>query len=87
MISVITLAEREDEIRLVDGAFGEVYLMINDLPMSSCCGCTVSRNSDSCQSKAPSADAGQEASVEHASESYTGKCSSCTSFQFVMECM
>lgn len=33
MFSTITLAESEEEIRLVDDAFGKVCLMINDLSM------------------------------------------------------
>jgi len=33
MFSVVTLAESEEEIRLVDDAFGKVCLMINDLSM------------------------------------------------------
>jgi hypothetical protein len=33
MFSMITLAESEEEIRLVDDAFGKVCLMINDLSM------------------------------------------------------
>jgi hypothetical protein len=33
MFSMITLAESEEEIRLVDDAFGKVCMMINDLSM------------------------------------------------------
>lgn len=33
MFSTITLAESEEEIRLVDDAFGKVCMMINDLSM------------------------------------------------------
>jgi integrator complex subunit 4 len=36
MFNIITLAESEEEIRLVDDAFGKVCLMINNLSVRVC---------------------------------------------------